>query len=189
MVDGTTLSYDPPQPSAPTSLDEGTSVDLEVVGAFSVKSQDAEHPFYVAQIMPGCGRGTPTGDEEFVNVIPAPQYLDRYVFFTDPTYATTNLVFIRKKTTAGFADVSVDCLGVVTGWQDVGTSGTYQVTNADLVRDGVGNGSCSNGRQLASSDGPFGLVVWGLDNWASYAYPAGSGAGSINTVFVEPVVR
>jgi hypothetical protein len=154
-----------------------------------VKSQDAEHPFYVAQIMPGCGGGTPTGDEEFVNVISALQYVDRYVFFTDPTYSTTNLVFVRRKTSAGFADVTVECLGTVTGWQDVGSSGTYQVTNADLVRDGVGVGSCRNGRQVASSDGSFGLVVWGLDQWASYAYPAGSGAASINTVFVEPVVK
>jgi hypothetical protein len=189
MADGTVLSYDPPQPAAPSVLSLGESADFEASGPFRVKSQDAEHPFYVAQIMPGCGLGTPTGDEEFVNVIPAPQYLDRYVFFTDPTYATTNLVLVRRRTNTGFADVTVDCLGTVAGWQDVGVDDAYQVTNVDLVRDGAGVGSCSNGRHVASSDGPFGLVVWGLDNWASYAYPAGSGAASINAVYVEPVVK
>ena len=139
--------------------------------------------------MPGCGLGDPTGDEEFVNVIPAPQYLDRYVFFTDPTYNTTNLVLVRVKTNTGFQDVNVDCLGVVSGWQDVGSGGIYQITNADLVRHGTGVGTCTNGRHVASSAGQFGLVVWGLDNWASYAYPAGSRAVSINEVVVQPVVR
>jgi len=46
------------------------------------------------------------GDPEFVNVIPTGQYLNRYLFFTDPTYPTTNLVFIRKKATDNtFKDV------------------------------------------------------------------------------------
>ena len=38
----------------------------------------------------------------------------------------------------------------------------------------------------ATSSGPFGLTVWGLDNFASYAYPAGGNVASINTVVVPP---
>jgi hypothetical protein len=121
IVDGTRLSYDPPRPVAPTALDAGMVRDFESSSAFTVRSQDREHPFYVAQIMPGCGMGDPTGDEEYVNVIPAPQYLDRYVFFTDPTYSTTNLVLVRRKGPSGFAPVNVDCLGAVSGWRDIGT--------------------------------------------------------------------
>lgn len=189
LVNGTKLSYDPPQGAGPTTLDEGTVRDFESVDAFTVQSQDRDHPFYVAQIMPGCGMGTPTGDEEYVNVIPAPQYLDRYVFLTDPSYATTNLVFVRSKGAAGFADVNVDCLGALSGWRDVGTQGRYQMTDVDLMRAYIPNGSCQNGRHIAESDAPFGLVVWGIDHFASYAYPAGSGAAQLNEVVVIPIVK
>ncbi len=142
LADGTTLTYDPPQPGAPSLLDEGMVRDFEAVQSFTIDSQDRDHPFYVAQIMPGCGMGDPTGDEEYVNVIPAPQYLDKYVFFTDPTYGTTNLVLVRSKGPSGFADVTIDCLGTVSGFRDVGTAGRYQTVNVDLVRGNVPVGSC-----------------------------------------------
>jgi hypothetical protein len=189
LVDGTTLSYDPVQPAAPTTLARGAVAEFESTTAFTVRSQDETHPFYVAQIMPGCGKGDPTGDEEFVNVVPSGQYLAKYVFFTDPTYGTTNLVFVRKKMSSGFSEVEVDCIGVISGWKDVGTDGVYQVADADLVRHGNAVGSCTNGRHVAESTGPFALVVWGLDNWASYGYPAGSGAVPLHSVVVDPVVR
>ena len=189
LANGTSLAYDPPQTDAPSALDEGSVRDFESTEAFTIRSQDAAHPFYVAQIMPGCGMGNPTGDEEFVNVIPARQFLDRYVFFTDPTYATTNLVLVRTKGSAGFADVNVDCLGTLSGWRDVGTQGLYQTLDVDLVRANVPVGSCQNGRHVAESEMPFALVVWGLDHFASYAYPAGSGAARLNDVVVPPVVR
>jgi hypothetical protein len=129
------------------------------------------------------------GDEEFVNVLPPAQWLSTYVFFTDPTYTTTNLVFVRQKTDAGFADIDVDCLGKIGGWQPVGTSGTYEIANADLVR-GTPVGTCtSGGRHVASSAGAFGLVVWGLDACSSYAYPAGGYAAPINPVVVPAVVK
>jgi hypothetical protein len=189
FVEDTALTYDPPQLGAPTSLARGEVVELEADMAFTVRSQDHEHPFYVAQIMTGCGGGEPSGDEEFVNVLPAAQYLSRYVFFSDPTYSTTQVVLTRRRGSAGFADVEVECLGIVSGWTDVGADGEYQVTNVDLVRGGAGVGSCANGRQVAQSAGQFGLTVWGLDQWASYGYPAGGRAAPIHTVVVPPVVK
>jgi hypothetical protein len=189
IADGTRLSYDPPQPGAPTSLDAGTVRDFEASDAFTLRSQDHEHPLQLAQIMPGCGMGDPTGDEEYVNVIPAPQFLTKYVFFTDPSYATTNLVLVRRKGKAGFAPVEVDCLGTLSGFRDIGSEGLYQMVDVDLVRANVPNGSCANGRHLAQSAEPFGLVVWGLDHFASYAYPAGGGAARLNEVVVKPIVK
>jgi hypothetical protein len=55
----------------------------------------------------------------------------------------------------------------------------------DIVKGGVGLGACSDGRQRATSEGPFGVVVWGLAPYASYAYPAGGSAAVINDV--DPV--
>jgi hypothetical protein len=135
------------------------------------------------------GFGPMLGDEEFVVMLPPAQYLSKYVFFTDLTYNTTHLVVTRVKTSKGFSDVNVDCLGPISGWQPVGSDGKYEVTTVDLVRAGVGVGSCDNGRHVADSAGPFGIVVWGLDCYASYAYPAGGNAASLTTVTVPPVPR
>jgi hypothetical protein len=49
------------------------------------------------------------------------------------------------------------------------------------------NGTCDNGPHTASSAGPFGLMVWGLDSASSYGYPAGGNIATINTVVVPPM--
>ena len=86
--------------------------------------------------------------EQFVNVLPPKQFLSSYVFFSDPTYATTNLVITRVKSATGtFSDVTVGCLGTVTGWTPVGTNGMYETTTVDLIRANLGVGQCSNGPQ------------------------------------------
>jgi hypothetical protein len=54
------------------------------------------------------------------------------------------------------------------------------MTNVDLLRGGVKNGMCDNGVHTADSMGPFGLMVWGLDQFSSYAYPAGGNLSPLN---------
>ena len=107
------------------------------------------------------------------------------MFFTDPTYTTTNLVVVRKADGSGTAsqDVTVDCLGVIAGWKPVADGSEYEITNVDLQRLNP-VGSCTNGRHTASSGGAFNIMVWGLANFASYAYPAGGNVGKINPVVV-----
>lgn len=197
-VDGTKLTYDPAiVAGAPQALKAGEVVDLETTGAFRVTSQDADHPLYVAQFMSrchvtggsraGCGGSSSTcclGNSQFVNVLPPAQFLQSYTFFTDTTFATTNLVITRVKGPSGFEDVTLDCAGVLAGWQPVGTSGQYEITNIDLIRSNVPNGTCNNGAHSATSAGRFGLTVWGLDSGVSYAYPAGGNVAAINSVVV-----
>lgn len=204
VVDGTTLTFDPAGiAGAPVKVKAGEVVDFESTLAFHVTSQDANHPFYVAQMMtsgsvtggarPGCGPGVgglcSLGDSQFVNILPPAQFLHKYVFFADVTFPTTNLVFTRVKGPSGFEDVTLDCAGVLTGWQAVGTAGQYEVTNIDLIRAAVPNGKCNNGARTATSAGAFGLMVWGLDDWASYGYPAGGNASAINTVVVPAMPK
>ncbi|MEZ4451377.1 MAG: IgGFc-binding protein [Nannocystaceae bacterium] len=199
VIDGTTLTFDPPIMGAPTSLDEGQVVDFATTEAFHVVSQDEKHPFALAQLMdtanlpggsrPGAtapGYGPALGDEEFVIVLPPAQFLKRYAFFTDPTYATTNLVVTRARQDGAFAPVTVDCLGELSGWKPVGGSGDYEFTTVDLIRADIPVMSCTNGHHLAESDGPFGLVVWGLDSYSSYAYPAGGASTALSDVLVIP---
>jgi hypothetical protein len=212
-VDGTTLTYDPaPPPGAPTSISSGQVVEFRSEGQFVVRSQDADHPFYVSAHMAGCQEVNPTfsdcrGDPEFVNVVPVAQFLDEYVFFTDPTYPETNLLLVRRKKDGAFHDVELDCYGVVDGWQPLGASGNIEFSRIDLVRGNFEKqGECDNGRHEIKSAAPFGLTVWGWGSVAtggdwtgtlpgiysqavSYAYPSGASVKPINTVKVPAEPR
>ena len=215
-VDGTKLTFDPPVAGAPATLELGAVAEFETDTPFVVKSQDDDHPFMAFTYMSGSANianaGGPAGygDSEFLRIVPGQQYLSRYVFFTDPTYPETNLVVVRKKGDAGFADVTLDCAGTLGGWQAVGASGEYQVSRIDLSRhDFEPQGGCDNGRHEMSSEQPFGLFVWGWgtpetragednpcdlskpDNSCdvSYAYPAGENVMPINTVEVPTIPK
>ncbi|HEY1532500.1 MAG TPA: IgGFc-binding protein, partial [Polyangiaceae bacterium] len=191
-VDDTVLTYDPSAPpAAPTSLMRGQTVRFDAPEPFSIRSQDDAHPFYVAGHMTG-GASDPMapvetgmgGDPEFVNVVPPQQWLSSYVFLTDPTYATTHLVFVRQKgKDTTFKDVTLDCAGALKGWMPVGSSGQFEFTRFDFDKK---EGSCTDGAHVAQSDGNFGLTVWGWDEWVSYAYPAGLSTRPVNTVVVKP---
>jgi len=215
-VDGTVLAFDPPIAGAPTALDRGTIAEFESDAPFVVTSQDGDHPFMAFTYMGGSGsladKGAPQGygDSDFVRIVPGKQFLRRYVFFTDPTYPETNLVVVRRNEDGAFADVTLDCAGTLSGWEVVGTGGTYQVTRIDLSRHKFEpQGNCDNGRREMSSSAPFGLWVWGWgspetregeaqpcdltqpDNSCdvSYGYPAGENVAFINDVVVPPVVK
>jgi hypothetical protein len=198
-VDGTTLTYAPAAPpGAPTTLALGQVVTFSTAQPFVVTSQDAEHPFYVSGYMTGCDTyselGDCRGDPEYVNVVPLDQYLPTYTFFTDPTYPETSLVLTRERKDGAFADVTLDCLGTVTGWTPIDAGDTIELARVDLV---TGNfmsvNGCNNGRHIATSALPFGLVVWGWGSSASagffsqavsYAYPAGASVKPINNVVI-----
>ncbi|MFH2010434.1 MAG: IgGFc-binding protein [bacterium] len=194
-VDGTVLTWAPSNPAgAPTALNQGDLVEFNAAGPFVVESQDASHPFYVAQYMTGGDQFNGEGDPEFVNVVPMDQYLNRYIFFTDPTYSETSLVVVRTRSPAtnDFVDVTLDCAGPLIGWQPLGE---LEYTRIDLVTgDFMNVGNCSNGRQEMHSEAPFGVTVWGwggyssfFTQYVSYAYPAGASVKPINEVVVDPV--
>jgi hypothetical protein len=200
-VDGTTLTYLPSTPTgAPTTLALGQVAEFDAPGPFVVASQDAAHPFYMSAHMTGCTQVSTSdddcrGDPEFVNIVPPEQYLSSYTFFTDPTYPETDLVLTRAKQNNAFADVTIDCVGTVTGWQPIDTADTIEYTRVDLVTgDFQGVGNCNNGLHIANSSQPFGLVVWGWGSGAtglfnstavSYAYPAGANIQHINNIVIQ----
>jgi hypothetical protein len=211
-VKGTTLTYDPPVPQGPTTLTEGQLAEFDAPGPFRVQSQDDKHPFYLAAHRPGgdCDAAHQqippikalgheyvavanesahfsVGGPETVNVVPPEQYLSSYIFFTDPTYGYTDLTLVRGKASDGtYKDVTLDCLGKVSGWQPIG-AGTYQYVHVDVQSAHAPVGPCDNGLHTIKSDGAFGITVWGYDTAASYAYPAGASVKPINTVVVPPV--
>jgi IgGFc binding protein len=103
-------------------------------------------------------------------------------------------VLVRTKSTTDmtFKDVTLDCAGVLTGWQAVGS---YEWTRVDLS---TGNfqpvNGCNTGAHQISSDAPFGLWVWGwgtpttttATRDVSYGYPTGMNVQSINSVVSVP---
>jgi hypothetical protein len=191
--DDTTLTFDPPNPAAPGVLQQGEWINFEISGSFEVWSEDSNHPFYLAQMMPGSeildgDPGDMPGDEEYVNLVPEAQFMSLYVFFTDLTYTTTTLTVTQCDAGLQFADVYLKCLdSPLTGWQPVGTESNCRWASVDVVRDDIGNGDCRNGPQAAYSSRPFGLMVWGIDYCASYAFPAGALVTKINDVQI-PVI-
>lgn len=186
--DGTRLDYDPAIPAgAPTELSAGESATFPagVGDAFVVRSQDAEHPFYLGAYMTGRTGGyygSPdfqgAGDPDFVNVIPAQQWLNSYSFYADPTYGETSLVIVRAKSHGSFKDVWLECAGNLADWKPIGTRGQYEYVRVDLSREGragdrFGDKVCQTGLQRMRSEGPFTATLWGWDFAASYAYPGG----------------
>jgi len=63
----------------------------------------------------------------------------------------------------------------------------YEYTRVDVQHGGAAVGSCDNGRHEMKSAAPFGVTVWGFDQYVSYAYPAGAAVRPINTVVVQPI--
>lgn len=198
VEDGTELRYEPDQPNAPKTIGRGQTLEFKAPGPFVIRTQDKKHPVYVASYMTAGDEAqylksanefdmSGHGDPEFVNVTPLDQYLTNYVFLTDPTFGNTNLVFVRS-TKDGAKDVTLDCIGPVTGWQKVGTS-DFEMARVDLQFRGQPVGECTNGVHRAKSDAPFGLTVWGFDDYASYGFAAGMAAKPLNDVRVPAVVR
>ena len=195
VVDGTTLDFDPPG-IGPSAIGAGDVVAFETGTPFRVRSQDKDHPFVLAGYMTGADAvgGGGYGDADFVRTVPAAQYMSRYVLFTDPTYPETNLVLTRKR---GGPDVTLDCLGPVTGWASVG-GGEYEFARVDLVRhDFVRQGNCDNGVHVMESGAPFGLTVWGwgspetkkMTGYVSYGYPAGENLAQLTDTHLPPEPR
>ena len=216
-VDGTKLTYAPAAPQgAPAMLARGQVLELWTAAPFVVSSQGSDHPFYVsAHMTSGASFTDPVsgdtveydgqGDPESVNVVPTDQYLDRYVFFTDPTYPETELVVVRAVGSDGKrADVMLDCAGTLSGWTPVGA---YEWTRVDLQTGNFQDvAGCSNGVHTMTSAAPFGVTVWGwgssatcqpnascsnpwdpgYSQYVSYAYPAGMSVRPVNNVVVSP---
>jgi IgGFc binding protein len=188
-VNGTVLSYDPaPPPGAPAMINQGQVIEIDDPGPWVISSQDLNHPFYFAQYMTGgenfMSFGFPgEGDPEFVNVVSPAQFLPSYTFFTDPTYPETNLVIVAAFdfATSQFPTVTLDCAGVLGGWQALGMSGKYQFTRIDLSSGNYqGQNGCNNGvhtiKATLSGDGApmgdvarIGVTIWGWGSGATYA--------------------
>lgn len=193
VVDGTKLTWSS-DVGGPATLNRGEVAHFFSSFPFVVKSQSRDHPFVLIAHMTGGSTNNMqgVGDADSVLIIPPEQYLRNYLFFADPTYPITNLVVVRSpEPEGGFADVTLDCAGVLGGWKPVGK---YEYTRVDLtVGDFQNAGSCTTGSRKMHSAGKFGLWVWGwgspqtasFTSYVSYGYPGGMNVQPINEVVVS----
>jgi hypothetical protein len=189
-VNGTVLSWSA-DVGGPASIAAGQAVTFSATRPFVVKSQGRDYPFLLFSYMSSAEHvGAVEGDPDFVLMVPPDQFLRQYVVFADPTYPETNLVLVRARGRTGqFADVMLDCLGRVDGWQAV--TPDYEYARVDLMRGNFAPvGSCSTGKRELRSDAPFGVWLWGWGNgvtavdtrFVSYGYPGGMSIQQINDV-------
>jgi hypothetical protein len=204
LVDGTTLTYDPPlntncppmTPNSPCSqnpfqdpyhragmgpatLARGQLVDFDEYGAFRVWSQDDAHPFYIAE-MP-----------HFVSLPPVKQLATAKAFvFTDGTFGTTALGLVRgREADAGsWANVSID--GVVLddlSWSAFGDgSAPYQRQTLTIRSAYALTGATTDGPHVITSTGPFTVESLSTYTWETWTVaPGASNRASINSITLQ----
>jgi hypothetical protein len=158
----TNLTYDPPQPGAPTTIaNPGDFVSLmENASSFKVS---ADHKILVAQFMEGSSVAGGTGDLSMALAVPIEQFRTQYLFLAPTTYET-NYVDI---TAPVGANIVLDGTPV-TGWTAIGTSG-WQLARVVPLTAGPGG----DGEHSISGDMGFGISVYGYGMDTSYWYPGG----------------
>lgn len=157
---GTTLTYDPPQPGAPASIN-AAGAWAEIVGTTKSFAVHANQPILVVQYMEGQKAGGNTGDPSMALAVATSQFRKSYLFHAPTTYESSYVNIIAPTG----ATVSLDG-AAVSGFTPIGGTG-YAVARKSLSNAGNGNHSA------ASTEG-FGISVYGYGQYTSYWYPGGS---------------
>lgn len=164
--DGTTLTYDPPQPGAATSLAAGQVTFFQSTQDFRVTSTQ---PVFIGQFMEGqdnfgtnCAGGTATdcGDPSMTVTLPTARFRTTYQFLAPGDYPEN---WVNVMAPIG-ASVNIDGKSV-TGFVAIGTSG-YAVAHVSLC-----TGTSCTGFHTANGSAPFGIQVYGYGTYTSYMYP------------------
>ncbi len=163
----TTITYDPPQSGAPTTLtNAGDYLEIAQTAADFLISADKR--ILVAQYMQGQDAGGGSGDPAMALAVATEQYRSDYLFHA-PTNYSTNYVNITAPTGA---TVMLDGVAV-SGFTPIGGSG-YAIARVGLSNAGDGN-------HRASSADAFGISVYGYGQYTSYWYPGGLDLDKVDT--------
>lgn len=155
----TTITYEPPQAGAPTTLtNAGDYFEIaESVESFVI---EADRRIIVAEYMLGQSHSGNTGDPAMVLAVPIEQYRTHYLFHA-PTNYEANYVNI---TAPSGAIVTLDDAPLTAG-TPIGTSG-FSVIRVPLDNTG-------NGNHTIDATDRVGISVYGYGQYTSYWYPGG----------------
>ncbi|HEX5094896.1 MAG TPA: hypothetical protein VFX21_02730, partial [Acidimicrobiia bacterium] len=155
----TTISYDPPQDGAPTTLvNAGDYFEIDqTLASFEIK---ADRRIMVAEYMLGQGAGGGTGDPAMVLGVPVEQYRTNYLFHA-PTNYEANYLNVTAPTGA---TVNLDGAALPAGTA-IGASG-FSAIQVPLDNSG-------NGNHVVTATARVGISVYGYGQYTSYWYPGG----------------
>jgi hypothetical protein len=155
----TTITYDPPQSGAGTTLAlPGDFIEIaRQLGNYVIT---ADEKVMVVQYMEGQEAGGNTGDPAMSLAVATDQYRSEYRFHAPTNYETN---YVNVTAPVG-ANVMIDGV-LVTGYTNIGASG-FQFARVTL-------GQGTSGNHTATGDMPFGISVYGYGQYTSYWYPGG----------------
>jgi hypothetical protein len=173
---GTTLTYDPAVPGAPSTLNAGQVAFFQATVDFHVH---ASAPILVGQFMEGQNNFGPTcynsydtsldcGDPSQSVAVATGQFRNSYQFVAPNTYNENYVSIIAPNG----ATVVVDGTSYSSG-NPIGSSSGYWTKPVRLCGGGGPLCSSGNGVHAASSSLPFGIEVYGYGAYTSYMYPGG----------------
>jgi hypothetical protein len=158
---GTTLTYDPPQPGAPTTIAQAGQF-VEIANTAASFMIEASQKVLVAQYMTGQSAGGGTGDPAMSLAVPIEQFRTQYLFHA-PTNYETNYVDV---TAPIGAQVLLD--GTPLTFTPIGNTG-YGLARVSPLGAGPGN----DGNHSIEGNLSFGITVYGYGQYTSYWYPGG----------------
>jgi len=160
--DGTSVTVDPPQGGVSTvTLGTGQWEEFTATSPFRVSSDQA---IMVTQYLVGQFATEPEsarGDPAMVVLPPEEQFRDDYTFVTPTSYnaSTEGQSYLLVTRPTGL-EINLDGSAVNPSWTTVGD------------RE-VGIVEVSGGTHSMTAAQPFGVIVYGMGQFTSYAYPAG----------------
>jgi hypothetical protein len=163
----TTLTYDPPQTAAPTTIAQAGGF-VEIQGSTASFKITSDQKVLVAQYMEGQDAGGGTGDPAMTLAVPVEQFRTDYLFHS-PTNYESNYVDV---TAPVGANVMLD--GAPLNFTPIGTTG-YALSRVSALTSGPNN---DGNHSIQSSQG-FGITVYGYGQYTSYWYPGGL---NLNTI-------
>jgi hypothetical protein len=158
-----TLSYDPPQPGAATTLANAGDF-VEIDGNAGVFAITANGKVMVAQYMEGQDADAAgTGDPAMALAVPVEQFRTDYLFQAPMSYDSNYVDVVAPMG----ATVTLDG-GAPLTFTAIGSSG-YGLSRVLSL----GGGPAMDGSHSIHGDMPFGIDVYGNGQYTSYWYPGG----------------
>nr|HEX4318645.1 IgGFc-binding protein [Kofleriaceae bacterium] len=164
-----TLTYDPPQSGAPTTL-ANVGDFVEIDNNASEFAVTASGKILVAQYMEGQDAdGAGTGDPAMALAVPVEQFRTNYLFQAPLSYDSNYVDIVAPMG----ATVSLDGAAAQT-FTAIGTSG-FGLSRVLTL----GPGPNADGSHSITGDMPFGITVYGYGQYTSYWYPGGLNLTSV----------
>jgi hypothetical protein len=155
----TTITYDPPQGGAPTSLASAGDY-FEIAATDADFKVSADKKIVVSEYMQGQAAGGNTGDPAMTIAVPTEQYRTDYLFHAPTNYESS---FVNITAPMG-ASVTLDGMDIP-ALTAIGGTG-FGVARVEVSNQG-------DGTHALSGDQKFGVQVYGYGQYTSYWYPGG----------------